>query len=319
MLKGELKGVVNSMTQVDPAHMTEGLEHVSGTFAGCSVHEALLAAHVHIIISAQTDRLLTLMAECAKEVCAHAAGKMADFAEFCVKMITTYFGRLRDSRSVLWNLPQFLSLFINDCRYATVFIFSQFERAVRRGICVQAQKALIRLLQEQLAAFKQQQKDELNMLLLVHSIAELERSDKKIALYFSRLNKILKPIMLPSERLLLLNELITHVLASSWKFICSLDDIDEVELPQLSTHCKFIGGEFLDKVFTEERKRTTHPQALKHLECAQLTSQSLSSIINSHLRHEYSAMTCGEVSRIIESVFAHSPLKREFLSYLQQQ
>jgi hypothetical protein len=278
-----------------------------------------------IVVSSQTERLLGILNDCIDEVMQRVypgnPGKANGFLEYCLQMLALYVKRMREGRRMLWGLPQFLGLLLNDIHYVAVFANAKLEetKTALRAVTLDLLQARAEVMED----FVRQQEKELRTLLGdAKHIIWLDRTDKRIGLYLQRLEKVLKPVMLRGDRLSLQYGLVKFVAKTSWELCLGMGDVAESDLGLLRAHCRWIESEMLEKAFAGKEDRTEVEPLIqdlqrKHAALAWITEQSLTEIVNCYWRGEYKrSLDDLELRVVVSLIFANSALKREFMSSL---
>lgn len=259
-----------------------------------------------IAISQKTEKFLMVLNKCHVEVskkvyCAAEDGeKLRSFEEFCVNLIGSFFARrVEAKKSNVNSLPQFGALLLNDLSVAIVFLSIHFKG---KG----AQK-LKKLRLEYLGTFVKGQQEEITNLLCDLNVKSL----KKVSLFLSRLEKVLKTLMLKSDlkniQLILLN----FAQEVAWKNLMGISDISEDEIEALSLYCK----EAIDLKADGFDNFLKYKPKLKCYE--RILNLSLIEIVNFYHRREFKDISETELGHMVEAIFASSPLRNEFIRELE--
>lgn len=296
-MKRELKQIA--------ADETESIDQVLCTAVpGCDeLNERLDEKGVEgIAISQKTEKFLMVLNKCHVEVTKKVYSTAVDcdnlraFEEFCVNLIGSYFTRrIEAKKSNVNSLPQFGALLLNDLSAAIVFLSVHFSGKGARK--------LSKLRSEHLGTFVKGQEEEISSLICDLNVKSL----KKVGLFLSRLEKVLKNLMLKSDlkniQLILLN--FAHEVV--WKKLMGIADISEDEIEGLSLYCKEAIGLKADEFDTFLKYRPK-------LKCYErILNLSLIEIVNCYHRREFKDISDAELCNIVEAIFASSPLRNEFI------
>lgn len=209
------------------------------------------------------------------------------------------------------SLPQFAAVLLNDLNVSIVFCSIHFKN-------LNLEK-LKKLCKKYFENFLTEQKEEI-FNLISDDFVDVEVDDKsvkRIALFLSRLEKVLKPLMLKKYfknlKFILLNfsqELI-------WKNFMKISDISIDEISRIIQICKQTVE--LEKLNYDYDYEFDHLlKYKKKLICYQkILNLTLIEIINSYHRKEFKEISDSELSQIIKSVFAYNPLRNEFIKELE--
>ena len=309
----------------------ESIDQIScTTIPGCDeLNEKLDEKGVEgIFISQKIEKLLTIMNKCHKEIKTKVYNEEKDkilaFESFCVDLIGSFFERRGLKKKSV--LPHFFALLLNDLNVSIIFCLINFKEA----------KQLKKLAKIYFENFVKEQKEEIKNLLLFTNAKSL----KKVTLFLSRLNKVLKPLMIKSYLINLEFILLNFAQETIWNNLIKISDISEDEIDDLLLICKEaieLGkesgssgkgtGSDIRNDIRDQGKDNSKDQD-KQISCLlkfkpklncfeKILNSSLIEIINLYRQREFKEISDAELAQIIKSIFASSPLRNEFIKELE--
>jgi hypothetical protein len=309
-MKRELKNLVNVLNS------SNSFDQTTASFPDCDEFSSTLNGIEResnsLQVSANIEKLLCIVNKCHLEICTkiyqNDAQNQSVFVSFCVELIWSHFKRKSSIDGSKKQLPQFASILLNDLTYATLFIKLKLK-SKRTGLFESLRKQLY-------SAFVDEQGNEIHN--LFDSFDNLAKSIKKISLFFSRLENVLKPIMLRTDLVNLQLFLLNHTQELGWKHLKSLTDIDQDEIGFLKQFCADLIG-LEDKIIAKYGISSIKVDFLKfHSKLEDfktILDDSLIHIINSYHRSEY-RLKDSELAGFVKAIFASSPLRNEFIKEL---
>ena len=300
------------------ADVVESLDQVLCTaIPGCDeLNESFDQKGVEgVLISQKTDKFLSALNSCHMEIIRKIyiddEKSKTEFEMFCYDLICSYFkrrttrNRINTSSSQAQSvstLPQFIALLLNDLNVSLVFCSIHFKNFDLRK--------LKKITRNYFEIFLTEQKEEISC--LVHN-DQWDKSVKRITLFLSRLEKVLRPLMLKSYFKNFYFILLNYSQKSIWKNLLEISDISVEEIEGIINVCKHAAE--LDKGNYE----FSHLLKYKHkLSCLQqVLNMNLVEIINSYHRRELKEISSSEMIAIIKSVFASTALRNEFIKELE--
>lgn len=301
-MKRELKKFMDNLLSTP-----ETIDQIQAQIPGCDeLNEKLDQKGVEgLAISVKTEKLLTLIYKCHSEVFNKVYGTQAEeekresFKLFCIDLINSFFASRieRKKSSSVTELPQFIALMLNDITFSSVFIKIHYRH--------DAAEKLQKLRSNYFAQFLKAQRDEIDCLL--QNIPNV-KSVKKVSLFLSRLEKVLKPLMLGTDLVNCQFLLLNYAQEVAWNFLSNLKDIAEDELEGLTIFCQE-----LSQLTLKPSKVVDLFYAKKLQTLGKLFKQSLVEIVNCYHRREYSDLSRTEFKGFILAIFASSPLRNEFI------
>lgn len=310
---------------------TESFDQVSCTaIPGCDeLNEKIDELGIEgVLISQKTEKFLTVLNTCHLEIVRKVykdeeeEKEKREFEMFCCEQICLYF-KIRTTRSAQVNththsqvtkvnsyshtqashvsLPQFAAVILNDFNVSIVFCSINFKNC-NLG-------KLKKLCKNHFETFLTEQEEEISNLLT----AADDKSVKRIALFLSRLEKVLKPLMLKKYFKNLQFILLNYSQESIWKNLMGISDISVDEIEGLIEVCKQTVE--LEKENYEFSHLLSYKPKLKSFQ--KLLNMSLVEIINSYHRREFKEISDSELGEIVKSIFASSPLRNEFIKELE--
>jgi hypothetical protein len=268
-----------------------------------------------ILISKKIEKFLTILNICQNEIIRKVYNGEGDeinrksFELFCHDHICLLFKRRitrtnsNSNSNSKSNLPQFSAILLNDLKVSIVFCSINFNFNLFKLKIIE---------RNYFETFLKEQKQEISTCISssasYFSISDFKKEIKRVTLFLSRLEKVLKPLILKSYfkniQIILLNysqELI-------WKKLLEMNEIEEglIEICKLTTS------------FGEDCKISHLLKYKPKLICFQkILNFSLIEIINSYHRKEFKDISESELIGIVRSVFASTPLRNEFIKELE--
>ncbi len=302
-MKKELKGFLDNLLSGP-----ETIDQITAQIHGCDeLNEKMDQKGVDgIPISSKTEKLLSIIHKCHSEMFNKLGGGKETFILFCVDTISFYFSKRIEQKksSNVTGLPQFIALMLNDLSFAIVFIRIHYGNNAQKLQMIRS---------DYYTQFVNDQKEEIdNLLQDIPSV----KAVKKVTLFLSRLEKVLKPLMLKSDLMNCQLTLLNHVQERSWNYLKSLNDIAEDELEGLTKFCQ----ELLQLSFSVDSELELLLFYKKKIQgLVKLFDQSLIEIVNCYHRSEYSKFNLNnsELKGFIEAIFASSQLRNEFVKEIE--
>ena len=312
----------------------ESIDQIScTTIPGCDeLNEKLDEKGVEgIFISQKIEKLLTIMNKCHKEIKTKVYNEEKDkilaFESFCVDLIGSFFERRGLKKKSV--LPHFFALLLNDLNVSIIFCLINFKEG----------KQLKKLIKIYFENFVKEQKEEIRNLLLFTNVKSL----KKVALFLSRLNKVLKPLMIKSYLINLEFILLNFAQETIWNNLINISDISEDEIDDLILICKEAielgkegasgkgtgndirsdtgsgtGSDTRNDIRDQDKQFSCLLKFKPKLKCFEkILNSSLIEIINLYRQKEFKEISDAELAQIIKSIFASSPLRNEFIKELE--
>lgn len=287
---------------------SESIDQISCTaIPGCDeLNEKLAENGIDgIFISKKAEKFLSTLNKCHTEIVFKVYSEEKDkqilFETFCVDLIGSFFKRRCEAKkSNVNSLPQFVALLLNDLSVSIVFFSIHFKRNSGK---------LKKIAKNYFEEFVKGQKEEISNLICDFNVKSL----KRVSLFLTRLEKVLKPLMLKSYLINLQFILLNFAQEIVWTALIKISDISEDEIEDFGLFCR----EAID--LEKENEPFSHLLRYKpKLKCyEQILKLSLIEIVICYHRGEFKEISEDELAGMVKAIFASSPLRNEFIKELE--